>query len=131
MNLGVLTQVADTLRMAGLVSSEREFCEQWLAKSECYMRTLRLKNSAASAEALATLGSKLGCCANELAELNTDAARHWHSVITELRHQVYEQLEIQVRARWKRAFAAAEDQRRNTGHKYLSKPQVGSEHAGA
>ena len=39
--------------------SEREFCERWLGKSECYMRTLRFSQIKPSADALATVSNKL------------------------------------------------------------------------
>ena len=39
--------------------SEREFCERWLGKSECYMRTLRFSQIEPSADALATVSNKL------------------------------------------------------------------------
>lgn len=37
MTIRLLEEVCDTLRSANLVQTEREFCEQWLAKSECYV----------------------------------------------------------------------------------------------
>ena len=72
MTIQLLEHVSDRLRSAELVLNEREFCELWLAKSECYMRTLRFNGMEASAEALATLGSKLGYYANELARRHDD-----------------------------------------------------------
>ena len=44
MTIQLLEDVYSTLKSANLTASEREFCEQWLAKSECYMRTLRYNN---------------------------------------------------------------------------------------
>ena len=85
----------------------REFCEQWLAKSECYMRTLRYNNIDPSAEALATLGSKLGYYSIVLAEGGDDTSRHWCRVLTELRSRTQSALEEKVRLRWQRVCAAA------------------------
>ena len=41
MSRQILHEVRDVLRAADAIASEREFCERWLGKSECYMRTLR------------------------------------------------------------------------------------------
>jgi hypothetical protein len=126
MNLRILSEVYQALRLAGLVTSEREFCQKWLARSECYLRTLRCNQSNASAEVLAILGSRLGEQANALARPET---QQLHQLLTALRHQVYEQLELRVRARWKRAFAAAKTEREDTGTEYLSKHEAVCDHA--
>jgi len=106
MTIRLFEEVCDTLRSANLVQTEREFCEQWLAKSECYMRTLRFNHLEPSAEALATLGSKLGYYANVLARGSDRTALHWSSVLTELRSKTQSALEARVRERWQRACAA-------------------------
>jgi hypothetical protein len=100
MTIRLLEQVYDTLKAANLTNSEREFCEQWLAKSECYMRTLRFKNLEPSAEALATLSSKLGYYVNELARRNDETSAHWFEVLKQARKQTQTVLEVRVRQRW-------------------------------
>jgi len=106
MTIQLLEEVCDTLRSAHLVQSEREFCEQWLTKSECYMRTLRFNHLEPSAEAQATLGSKLGYYANVLARGSDAKSQHWSTVLTELRSKTQAALEIRVRERWQRVCAA-------------------------
>lgn len=105
MTTQLLETVCDTLKSANLTRSEAEFCELWLAKSECYMRTLRFNELEPSAEALATLSSKLGYYANELAARKDDTCQHWSDVLTKLRAQTQVALEERVRARWQRVCA--------------------------
>ena len=105
MTIGLLESVRDHLCGANLVRNEREFCEQWLAKSECYMRTLRFNGEKPSAEALATLSSKLGYYVAQLAARDDHTSQHWAIVLRELRKQTQAQLEAQVRARWERVCA--------------------------
>jgi len=111
MSEGLLEQVCATLQEANLIRGEKEFCLQWLAKSECYMRTLRFNSIEPSAEALATLGSKLGYYANELARRNDSTAQHWSIVLTELRTKTQAALETRVRQRWQSVCAARNNQR--------------------
>jgi len=106
MTIQVLEDVCSALTAANLATGEREFCEKWLAKSECYMRTLRFNDKEPSAEALATLGSKLGCCANDLARRGDTTSQHWATVLTELRKQTQSALEVKVRERWQRVCSA-------------------------
>lgn len=106
MTIQLLEHVNERLRSAELVLNEREFCELWLAKSECYMRTLRFNDMNPSAEALATLGSKLGYYANELARRHDDAAsQYWAEVLTELRRKTQAALELRVKERWQMVCA--------------------------
>jgi hypothetical protein len=105
MSIQLLETVRDHLHTANLVKNEREFCEQWLAKSECYLRTLRFTNTAPSAEALATLSSKLGYYVAELAARDDYTSQHWAVLLRELRRQTQAQLETQMQARWKRVLA--------------------------
>ena len=39
MSRELLHEVRDVLIQANAIVSEREFCQRWLGKSECYMRT--------------------------------------------------------------------------------------------
>jgi hypothetical protein len=100
MSTRLLETVCETLKTAKLTRSEQQFCEQWLAKSACYMRTLRFNDLEPSAEALATLGSKLGYYANELARRDDHSGQYWSDQLTKLRAQTQAALELRVRARW-------------------------------
>ena len=55
----VLNEVFQLLQQIGAVSSESEFSRDWLARSECYMRTLRFKQANPSVGTLAICASKL------------------------------------------------------------------------
>ena len=68
----ILEQVRDQLKTCNAVRSDREFCEQWLGKSECYLRTLRCGNLSPSADAMMTCASKLHWYAQQL------SGRHNH-----------------------------------------------------
>ena len=55
----VLNDVFELLQQIGAVSSESEFSRDWLARSECYVRTLRFKQATPSVGTLAICASKL------------------------------------------------------------------------
>ena len=55
----VLNEVYDLLKKIGAVDNESEFSTDWLARSECYMRTLRFKQANPSVGTLAICASKL------------------------------------------------------------------------
>lgn len=99
----ILERVRDRLMVTGIVQTQAEFCEQWLGKSECYMRTLRFNDLEPSAEALATLSSRLGYYAVELAKRRDENSRHWAVEFGELRKQTQTALEARMRERWQRA----------------------------
>ena len=60
MSIRILEEICADLKACDAVGSTREFCESWLAKDESYLRVLRFHHAAPSADALATLASKLG-----------------------------------------------------------------------
>jgi hypothetical protein len=101
----ILERVRDRLMAAGLVHTQAEFCEQWLGKSECYIRTLRFNDLEPSAEALATLSSRLGYYALELAKRSDATSSHWSVEFGELRKQTQAALEVRMRERWQRVCA--------------------------
>jgi hypothetical protein len=55
----LIMEAFDLLKSKGIVSSESEFSEYWLAHSECYLRTLRMKRSEPSMGVLAICASRL------------------------------------------------------------------------
>ncbi|TQM94277.1 hypothetical protein BD293_2948 [Roseinatronobacter monicus] len=105
MTIQLLETVCDTLKDANLTRGEQDFCEQWLAKSSSYMRTLRFNELEPSAEALATLGSKLGYYSCELARRGDDTSAHWSKILTALRAETQTALEVRVRERWQSVCA--------------------------
>ena len=66
MSRHILETARRELISAGLVQHSTEFCRAWLGKSECYLRTLRIKNVEPSADALSTFASKLRYYAERL-----------------------------------------------------------------
>jgi hypothetical protein len=59
MHKTVLNEVFELLKQIGAVSSESEFSRYWLARSECYMCTLRFKQANPSVGTLALCASEL------------------------------------------------------------------------
>jgi len=55
----VLAEVYETLRDVGVVQSESEFSRDWLGRSECYLRTVRFKQSQPSISSIAVCASRL------------------------------------------------------------------------
>ena len=62
----VLNEVFDFLREIKAVDSESEFSRDWLGRSECYMRSLRFKQTQPSIGTLAICASKLHHYGNRL-----------------------------------------------------------------
>ncbi|WP_444667515.1 DUF6626 family protein [Cereibacter changlensis] len=100
MSKTILEQVRDELRNCGAVSTEQDFCETWLLKSECYLRTLRFTKSEPSADALAVCASKLGYYADRLR--GGDAAHHayWADKFLKLSHACQAELEKLALLKW-------------------------------
>jgi hypothetical protein len=70
----ILNEIYELLRANNLVRSESEFSKDWLDKSDCYMRTLRFKNAAPSAGAVAICAIKLEHYGKLLAEKKSHTA---------------------------------------------------------
>lgn len=100
MSIRVLEAVRDELIAHRAVASNREFCESWLAKDESYLRVLRFHEADPSADALVTLGSKLGYYAEHFGK--SDRAEHadWAQRFAKLRELCQAALEQQARAKW-------------------------------
>jgi hypothetical protein len=62
----VLNEVFDYLKEIKAVDTESEFSTDWLCRSECYMRTLRFKQTPPSIGTLAICASKLSHYGNRL-----------------------------------------------------------------
>ncbi len=65
-------EVYQYVKSIGAVNSQREFCEQWLCRSECYIRTIRHNGTQPSLDALAACARRLDVY---IAELETAGAR--------------------------------------------------------
>ena len=98
----ILDLVRDELVAAGIVQTQAEFCESWLGRSECYMRTLRFNGLGPSAEVLATLGSRLGYYAYELGKRRDRESQNRAALLTEMRRRTQSVLEERVRERWQK-----------------------------
>lgn len=62
----LIMEAFDLLKSKGIVSSEAEFSEYWLAHSECYLRTLRMKRAEPSMGVVAICASRLMNAAEQL-----------------------------------------------------------------
>ena len=71
MEKSVLNRFFCFLREQGLVESESEFSRDWLAKSECYLRSVRFKGVQPSASTVAVCASKLHYYAERMRERGT------------------------------------------------------------
>ena len=104
MSTELLIETRDLLRTAGLISSDKQFCELWLGKSECYMRSLRFTGTQPSADALATCAAQLARAATLMRQQgNTKAGMH----LDELRVRCYAALDQTAMARLQRKGVCA------------------------
>ena len=55
----LIMEAFDLLKSKGIVSTESEYSELWLAHSECYLRTLRMKKAEPSMGVVAICASRL------------------------------------------------------------------------
>ena len=88
MEKSVLNRFFCFLREQGLVESESEFSRNWLAKSECYLRSVRFKGVQPSVSTVAVCASKLHYYAERMRERGThsDLAAQF-SELSEQYHQ--------------------------------------------
>ena len=94
----VLNDVFELLQQIGAVSSESEFSRDWLARSECYMRTLRFKQANPSVGTLAICASKLQHYAScmTLKNSHTELSQDF----TRLSDQCHQQINAQAQSVW-------------------------------
>ena len=94
----VLNEVYDLLKKIGAVDNESEFSTDWIARSECYLRTLRFKRASPSVSTLAICASKLqhyGRCMTE-----TDANKQLGGQFLVLSERCHQQINAHATARW-------------------------------
>lgn len=101
MSQQTLREVRDSLLQMNTIQHEREFCERWLCKSECYLRTLKVNHIDASADALATLASKLGHYADELERSDQRHHRHHAREFKRLAQLCEQSLFVQAERKWR------------------------------
>ena len=95
----VLDEVYDLLKKIGAVDNESEFSTDWLARSECYMRTLRFKQANPSVGTLAICASKLQHYASCMTA--TDAHAKLGKQFIKLSEQCHTQINTDARGWWK------------------------------
>lgn len=105
MSQQTLHAVRNSLLQMNAIASEREFCERWLCKSECYLRTLKVNGLDASADALATLASKLGHYAAELERSAQSHHQHHAREFKRLAQLCEQSLYAQAERKWRRVAA--------------------------
>jgi hypothetical protein len=94
----VLNDVFELLQQIGAVSSESEFSRDWLARSECYMRTLRFKQANPSVGTLAICASKLQHYASCMTA--TDAHAKLGKQFIKLSQQCHTQINTDAKGCW-------------------------------
>ena len=62
----ILNEAFDLLKETGIATNESEFSKDWLGHSECYLRTLRFKETEPSVGSIAILASRLQKAGNEM-----------------------------------------------------------------
>jgi hypothetical protein len=100
MSRQILEQVCAELIECAAVTNSSEFCKNWLAKDESYLRVLKFHKIDASADALATCASKLGYYSKHLAHSNKPVHQDWCTRFTRLQYLCQATLEQQARAKW-------------------------------
>ena len=95
----VLDEVYDLLKKIGAVDNESEFSTDWLARSECYMRTLRFKQANPSVGTLAICASKL----QHYGRCMTATERHTQlgNRFIELSERCHKQINVDAVGWWK------------------------------
>jgi len=112
MTINFLERAYAQLEQLGLVSSRREFCEQWLGRQEGYIRTLRFYRLQPSVYVLAVLASRLDHYAKHFQE--SDACVQ--SQLVALKEDCWRDIEQRGRLRWIRTEADRSRERRQSQH---------------
>jgi hypothetical protein len=99
--MSALMEVRDQLMRSGVIRSECEFSEQWLGKSECYVRVLRYSGCEPSADAWANCAAKLGALTKHLSESSDAHHQHWARVFGDLRERCYTEMDARAPRKWR------------------------------
>lgn len=100
MSRQILEQVCEDLLDCAVISSNKEFCESWLAKDESYMRGLRFRDLHPSADALATCASKLSYYAEKLSASSKPELQALALQLFDLRSLCQTAIEQQAKRKW-------------------------------
>ena len=100
MSRELLHEVRDVLIQANAIVSEREFCQRWLGKSECYMRTLRFSKIEPSADALATLSNKLQYYSEQMRDKPQQHLKEWSLEFERLAALCWTSIQNTARRKW-------------------------------
>ena len=100
----VLYEVFELLQQIGAVSSESEFSTDWLVRSECYMRTLRFKQTNPSVGTLAISASKLQHYASYMTLKNSHNELSQRFI--QLSNQCHQQINAQSQSAWLHQLSA-------------------------
>jgi hypothetical protein len=98
MEKSVLNRVFCFLREQGLVESESEFSRDWLARSECYLRSVRFKRVQPSVSTVAVCASKLHYYAERMRERGTHS--ELAAQFSELSEQCHHYINSEAEAEW-------------------------------
>ena len=100
MSIRVLETVCAELKACNAITSNREFCESWLAKDASYLRVLRFHRTEASADALANCASKLGYYVQHLSASTNPTHQQMVERFGKLRSECLQAMDAQARAKW-------------------------------
>ena len=97
MENSVLHRVFCFLREQGLVESESEFSRDWLARSECYLRTVRFKRAQPSVSTVVVCASKLHYYAERMRErgAHSDLAAQFSELSEQCHHYINKEAEAE------------------------------------
>ncbi len=94
----VLNEVFEYLKEIKAVDTESEFSTDWLCRSECYMRSLRFKETMPSMGTLAICASKLSHYGNKLRD--KQAHNNISDQLLQLSEACNRQINAASKAKW-------------------------------
>lgn len=100
MSRQLLEQIRDELISCGVISSNKEFCESWLARDSSYLRGLKFRGLEPTTATLTICASKLGYYARHIGMSEKLEHRELSKGFTKLRSLCEAAIEQQARARW-------------------------------
>ena len=97
----VLLEVFGLLKEIGIVQNEKEFCKDWLKRSESYMRQLKFNRAKPSTSCLAICASKLNHYGNRM--VVSGKHEHLGTKFIELSNKCNKQINEEAEAIWEAA----------------------------
>jgi len=108
MAINFLDEVYTQLEQLDLVSSRKEFCEQWLGRAEGYVRTLRFYRYQPSVDVLSVLANRMDHYARHFAKSDVVVQERLET----LKADCWRDIEQRSRLAWMRAEANRSRERR-------------------